>query len=109
MKKYMAALLILVFCLPLSALCDKSAALFPAYDEETQAWGYIDPEGAWAIPPQYASAGIFRGHYAAASTGDPWDYTMGIINEMGNWVVEPNFFVDDGYDEAYYGGLHTGI
>ena len=34
---------------------------------------------------------------------------MGIINEMGNWVVEPNFFVDDGYDEAYYGGLNTGI
>lgn len=109
MKKCLAVMLILIFVLPFHALCDKSAALFPAYDGETQAWGYIDSEGNWAIPPQYAYAEIFRGRYAAVSTGDPWDYTMGIIDEKGNWMVEPHYFVDSGYDEAYYGGLNVGI
>ena len=85
------------------------ARLHPAKDSETGLWGYINYLGEWVLPPQYETAGLFRGNYAAVSTGDPWDYTMGIIDRDGNWVVEPRYFVDEGYDEFYYGGLNTGM
>ena len=85
------------------------ARLHWAKDEETGLYGYINYLGEWAIPPQYAYAGEFRGDYAAVSTGDPWDDTMGIIDRDGNWVVEPHYFFDEGYDGWTYGGLNTGM
>ena len=83
--------------------------LHPAMDDETGLWGYIDYLGEWAILPRYGSADVFRGEYAAASTGDPWDYTAGLIRRDGSWVVEPRYFVDHGYDGWTYGGLDTGM
>ena len=83
--------------------------LHPAKDNETRLWGYINFLGEWVIPPQYETAGLFRGNYAAVSTGDPWDYTMGIIDRAGSWVVEARYFVDEGYDGWTYGGLNRGM
>ena len=88
---------------------DTDSARFPAYDEATGKWGYIDVNGQWAIAPQFETAGIFRGSYAAVSTGDPWEYTMGVIDGSGSWVVEPHYFVDEGYDGWTYGGLNEGM
>ena len=56
------------------------ARLYPARDQETGLMGYINYLGEWAIAPQFETAGIFRGSYAAVSTGDPWEYTMGVID-----------------------------
>ena len=103
---FLAAALLL---LPVYAFAGSSAPLFPAYDEETGKYGYIDANGQWAIQPQFEEAHLFRGHYAAVSTGDPWDYTMGVIDETGTWVVEPQYFFDEGYDGWTYGGLNEGI
>ena len=109
MKKCLALCLLLLVSLPAIARAGSSAALFPAYDENTEKWGYIDPSGQWAIAPQFETAGLFRGNYAAVSTGDPWEYTMGIIDASGAWVVEPHYFVDEGYDGWTYGGLNEGM
>ena len=83
--------------------------LHAARDGETGLWGYINFLGEWVIPPRYEGAWHFRGNYAAVSTGDPWDYTTGIIDRDGNWVVEPEYFFDEGYDGWEYGGLDTGM
>ena len=109
MAKKALAIMLVVLMLPVAACADKSAPLFPAYDEASGKWGYIDVNGQWAITPQFATADWFRGQYAVASTGDPWDDTAGVINTDGQWVVEPRYFFDEGYDEFFYGGMDTGF
>ena len=109
MKRIIIAVLIALLLTRSPAAMAENAARFPAYDEATGKWGYIDVNGQWAIAPQFEMAGIFRGSYAAVSTGDPWEYTMGVIDGSGSWVVEPRYFVDEGYDGWEYGGLDTGM
>ncbi len=109
MKRWLSILLSALLFLPFSARGEQSAALFPAYDEDAEKWGYIDQSGQWAIMPQFETAGLFRGNYAAVSMGDPWDYTTGIIDAEGSWAVEPHYFVDEGYDGWTYGGLNEGL
>ncbi len=41
-----------------------SVKLWPAYDETSSKWGYINAEGKWAISAQYTSAHEFSGNYA---------------------------------------------
>ncbi|MDR1264667.1 MAG: WG repeat-containing protein [Propionibacteriaceae bacterium] len=64
-------------------------------------YGYLDAQGAWAIPPQFTDAGLFREGKAAIYTyvegvGPSW----GFIDTMGDWVIEPQFkdchYFDDG-------------
>ena len=109
MKRIIIAVLIALLLTRSPAAMAENAARFPAYDEATGKWGYIDVNGQWAIAPQFETAGIFRGSYAAVSTGDPWEYTMGVIDGSGSWVVEPHYFVDEGYDGWTYGGLNEGM
>ena len=109
MIKCLIVCLILLLSNPAIAHADSSAAPFPAYDENTEKWGYIDQSGQWAVMPQFETAGLFRGNYATVSMGDPWDYTMGVIDASGAWAVEPHYFVDEGYDGWTYGGLNEGM
>ncbi|MBQ7183978.1 MAG: WG repeat-containing protein [Clostridia bacterium] len=111
MKRVLLPALCLLLLLMPSAMGEEPAPepLFPAYDKAAGKWGYIDTDRQWAIAPQFETAGVFRGEYAAASTGDPWEYTAGIIGTDGSWVVEPKYFVDDGYDGWTYGGLSEGL
>ena len=51
MIKCLIVCLILLLSNPAIAHTDNSAAPFPAYDENTEKWGYIDQSGQWAIPP----------------------------------------------------------
>ncbi|MBQ9262770.1 MAG: WG repeat-containing protein, partial [Clostridia bacterium] len=110
MKKWMAALIVLLLLLPAAALAE--GRMHPAYDEASGKWGYIDHSGAWALPPRFDAADVFRGDYAAAmlSDGDEDEerYHWGVIDREGNWVVEPRYMVDGGYDGWYYGGLENG-
>ena len=91
---------------------DMPQGLYPFRDSETGLWGYIDFLGEWAIQPQFDGADDFRGDYAAAyepcEDEDGEDYHEGVIDREGNWVVEPHYFVDGGYDGWYYGGLNLG-
>ena len=48
-------------------------------------WGYIDPEGRYAINPQYDEAGDFEGGLAPVRLKDAWGY----INEEGKYIWTP--------------------
>lgn len=108
MKRVLILLLAVICLLPMGALGEEKAALFIAYDEATDKWGYIDVNGQWVISPQFDSADIFRGDYAAAYINSP-DTAWGIIDREGNWVVPPEYYVDSGYDGWTYGGLDIGV
>ena len=123
-KRLLPILLILclLLCLQIEAEEKQSDALFPAYDEATEKWGYIDVTGQWAITPQFDYARSFRGDYAAvtvrpesfpsAETNRTGFYDdEGIIDRTGRFVLGPEYFLDAGYGETfqYYGGKDTGI
>jgi hypothetical protein len=49
-------------------------------------YGYIDPSGAWAIPPRFAEAADFSGGRAAVrEPGGKW----GAVGPDGAWLVAP--------------------
>ena len=59
----------------------------PAKDESGK-WGYLDPEGKWAIPAKFERAGVFRrGLAAVKEPGGKWGY----LKPDGNWAMEPRF------------------
>ena len=91
---------------------DMPKRLRPFRDKETGLWGYIDFLGEWAIQPRFAFTDDFRGDYAVAREAiqdeDDEEYHEGVIDRNGNWVVEPHYFVDWGYDGWYYGGMNLG-
>lgn len=61
-------------------------------------WGYIGPDGAWAIAPRFAGARDFSGAYAPVQfASGKWGY----IDRKGATVVEGRF--DDAY--SFAGGL----
>ncbi len=77
-----------------------NAELYPAYDDVSQRWGYIDETGAWAIAPQYAGAEHFHGGCAivnmdADADVDGWSDCAGIIDENGDWLLAPKYTVSD--------------
>ena len=50
-------------------------------------WGYLDGEGAWAIPPRFVWCGPFLGGAACAVTEEG----AGLIDRAGEWIVQPVF------------------
>lgn len=66
-------------------------ALAETFEKE---YGYISPDGKWAIPARFEWAESFRDkhgggilNYARAKVDDKY----GVIDTKGNWVVEPKF------------------
>ena len=59
----------------------------PAKDANGK-WGYLDPEGKWAIPAKFERAGVFRrGLAAVKEPGGKWGY----LKPDGSWSMEPRF------------------
>lgn len=58
-----------------------------AVQEAGGAWGYVDPTGAWAIPPAFEAAGRFSDGMAPARQDGQW----GFIGKRGQWLVPPQF------------------
>ena len=57
-----------------------------------EAWGAIDAQGDWAIPPKFDALGDFReGHALARRLGDG---AVGVVDETGAWVAPPVFRSD---------------
>lgn len=73
---------------------------------ENGLYGYMNSRGETVIEPQWSYAGDFRGNYAAVSIDDESD---GVIDRSGNYVLEPKYTTDEGYDGGYYGGKDTGV
>lgn len=60
---------------------------------ENDLWGYIDPDGNWAIPPQYVSASNFLDDMALVEVGSLDEMLNGnsrrrIIDTAGNCILE---------------------
>lgn len=73
---------------------DVLEAVGPFGDERAPAkepggkWGYLDPEGKWAIPPKFERANVFHGGLAAAKEpGGKWGY----LKPDGSWGLEPKY------------------
>lgn len=116
MKKFLLTLLLCLLFLP-AGLAEEPGRLYPAMDDETGLWGYIDGNAEWAIPPQFDWADVFRGDYAMVELY-PAEYEAsrllyydceGIIDRAGNWVLPPEYSLDAGYDGKFFGGRDTGI
>ena len=51
-------------------------------------WGYLDPEGKWAIPAKFDRALVFHGGLAAAKEpGGKWGY----LKPDGSWGLAPKY------------------
>jgi WG containing repeat len=50
-------------------------------------WGYLRPNGTWAINPQYGGAGPFQNGWAQVQQGTLWGY----IDPSGQWRIRPQF------------------
>ena len=104
MKKLLILLLALLAMTAFASA--EEPALWPARDDATGLWGYIDETGAWAIEPQFGRAYHFHGGCAIVDTQDVPDWegecTQGIIDETGAYLLEPEYNIDDAccYDGA---------
>ena len=103
MKKLLMLVLALLAMMTLAAA--EEPTLWPAYDEATRLWGYIDETGAWAIKPQFGRAYHFHGGCAIVDTQDvpEWEgeCTKGVIDETGAYLLAPEY---DVYDACCYEG-----
>ena len=63
----------------------QSEGLCAARNAENGLYGYLNAEGAWAIEPQFLSAGAFLG--GSAVVGLPSG--MGLIDAEGEWLLSP--------------------
>lgn len=97
MKKLLMLVLALLAMVILAAA--EEPTLWPACDEETGLWGYIDETGAWVIEPQFGRAYHFHGGCAIVDTQDVPDWegecTQGVIDETGAYLLEPVYDIDD--------------
>jgi len=68
----------------------------PAKDRAGK-WGYLDPDGKWAIPAKYERAGVFRSGLAPArEPGGRW----GFLKPDGSWGIEPKFSRVQGFSDG---------
>ena len=103
MKKLLMLVLALLAMVTLAAA--EEPTLWPAYDETTGLWGYIDETGAWAIAPQYKQAYRFSGGCAIVGMGEDPLFGLpreGIIDATGAFVLPPEYFVFDDFAEDVF-------
>ncbi|MBQ7183284.1 MAG: WG repeat-containing protein [Clostridia bacterium] len=125
MKRLMLVWVMILSLIPVLSLAERPLAsreLFPAEGENGK-WGYVDREGTFVIQPVFDHAFGFRGNYAEVVvfpsddavnllSGDRDPYHSGysgIIDRSGEFVLEPIYTIDAGYDEMFFGGRDTGI
>ena len=54
---------------------------------ENGKWGFLSPDGTWAVEPKFIEVKAFQGDLAAAREGEKWGY----IEAKGNWKIPPRF------------------
>lgn len=95
MKKLLILLTLLLAWTACAAA--QEPALWPAYDEASGLWGYIDETGEWAIAPQFGYAGDFHGDCASAGTASPetGEQAQGVIDGNGAYLLQPEYLIQD--------------
>jgi len=98
-KKLCCCLIAWIACF-LPALAEEhSANLFPT--EKDGKWGYCDETGNVVVTPQWDQASKFYHGIAAVCTSYEYgkhNYTSGLINLRGEFVLEPIYLIDDEAD-----------
>lgn len=59
----------------------------PKFDEKAQRWGYVDAEGAFAVPTRYVDVQPFKD--GVAWVREPGNETWTLIDDDGNHLVGP--------------------
>jgi hypothetical protein len=54
---------------------------------ENGKWGFLSPDGNWAVEAKFIEVKPFQGDVAAAREKDKWGY----IDATGNWKIPPRF------------------
>ena len=101
------SVILLILCLLTAAAGAEDAGTndrLYAKQAEDGLWGYSDAVGKWVIPAQYHYAEDFRGNYARVTVLDEDEYGKdGIINRSGEFVLQPEYDIEDGYEEGFGG------
>ncbi len=72
--------------------------LCPAYDAESELWGYIDPYGKWVIEPQYSSADSFgTDGYATVNERVVIDKKNNVVLAPADWSNNANLVLSGKY------------
>ncbi len=71
----------------ISGLSTLSDGLMPAVSAENGLYGYLGPDGTWAIAPEYRWAGMFEDGYAHVSA----ERAGGLIDRTGSWALAPEY------------------
>lgn len=104
------SVILLILCLLTAAAGAEDAGTndrLYAKQAEDGLWGYSDAVGKWVIPAQYQDADDFRGNYARVCIRKDDGYIYdGIINRSGEFVLQPEYDIEDGYGEGF-GGFGT--
>ncbi|MBO4470369.1 MAG: WG repeat-containing protein [Clostridia bacterium] len=98
-------MLCLLFCAAGAEETGSPDELYPK-QEENGLWGYSDAAGNWVIPAQFFFADDFRGSYACVDVQKEDGVGSGIINRKGEFVLQPEYYIDDGRD-GYLKGYGT--
>ncbi len=98
-------MLCLLFCAAGAEETGSPDELYPK-QAENGLWGYSDAAGNWVIPAQFFFADDFRGSYACVDVQKEDGVSNGIINCKGEFVLQPEYYIDDGRD-GYLKGYGT--
>jgi hypothetical protein len=86
----------------LQRVWDFSEGLAAAMPEGEEKWGYIDRNGRWVIPPQFAT--YPQGHISSFADGLAYikvKNKYGYIDRSGKFVIEPSFLYGESFSEGY--------
>lgn len=64
-----------------------SEGLMAVTSADSERMGYLNPQGQWAVPPQFNYCGPFVGGRAEAGM----DSGVGLIDPSGNWLLTPKY------------------
>ncbi len=54
---------------------------------ESGKWGFLSPDGTWAVEPKFIEVKPFQADLAAARENEKWGY----LDPSGNWKIPPRF------------------
>lgn len=78
---------------------DSATKLWPAYDENTELYGYINAKGEWAIAPQYSNATLyFSNGYALVTVANG---RAAFIDKKGNVQKADAFDTAEPFEYGY--------
>ena len=70
---------------------DFSEGLAAAFDGGSKKWGYLSPEGNWAIPPTFPNGSNYPSSFSDGLARIDGPNGTGFIDRKGIWVIPPKY------------------